>query len=97
MVLAACQTVRTGPGRAAGFSGLAGAFLAAGAGGAVGSLWEVDDRLTRALMVEFHRAYRSSGNGPVALRAAQRHLLRSGDEALRSPAAWAGFRYAADS
>ncbi|HEV2148208.1 MAG TPA: CHAT domain-containing protein [Longimicrobiaceae bacterium] len=93
VVLAACQTVRTGPGRAAGFSGLAGAFLAAGAGGAVGSLWDVDDRLTRALMVEFHRAYRSSGNGPMALRAAQRHVLRSGDEALRSPAAWAGFQY----
>ncbi|HEX2211783.1 MAG TPA: CHAT domain-containing protein, partial [Longimicrobium sp.] len=94
VVLSACQTVRTGPGRAAGFSGLAGAFLAAGAGGAVGSLWEVDDGLTRPLMVEFHRAYRASANGPGALRAAQLRLLRSGDPALRSPAAWAGFRYA---
>jgi CHAT domain-containing protein len=94
VVLSACQTVRTGPGRAAGFSGLAGAFLAAGAGGAVGSLWEVDDRLTRPLMIEFHRAYRASPNGSAALRAAQLHLLRSGDPALRSPAAWAAFRYA---
>ncbi|HEX6373091.1 MAG TPA: CHAT domain-containing protein [Longimicrobium sp.] len=94
VVLAACQTVRTGPGRAAGFSGLAGAFLAAGAGGAVGSLWQVDDRLTRPLMIEFHRAYRAAPNGPGALRAAQLRLLRSGDPALRSPAAWAGFRYA---
>lgn len=96
VVLAACQTVRTGPGRAAGFSGLAGAFLAAGAGGAVGSLWEVDDRSTRRLMVEFHRAYRASGNAPAALRAAQLRLLRSGDGTLRSPAAWAGFRYTGD-
>jgi CHAT domain-containing protein/tetratricopeptide (TPR) repeat protein len=94
VVLAACQTVRTGPGRAAGFSGLAGAFLAAGAGGAVGSLWEVDDRLTRPLMIELHRAYRATDDGPGALRAAQLRLLRSGDPALRSPAAWAGFRYA---
>lgn len=94
VVLAACQTVRTGPGRASGFTGLAGAFLAAGAGGALGSLWEVDDRLTRLLMVEFHRAYRSSGRGPEALRAAQLRLLRSSDEALRSPATWASFRYA---
>jgi CHAT domain-containing protein/tetratricopeptide (TPR) repeat protein len=94
VVLSACQTVRTGEGRAAGFSGLAGAFLAAGARGAVGSLWEVDDRLTRRLMTAFHRAYRGSGNGPEALRAAQLHLLRSGEPALRSPAAWAGFRYA---
>lgn len=94
VVLSACQTVRAGPGRASGFSGLAGAFLAAGAGGAVGSLWEVDDRLTGRLMVEFHRAYRESGDGPGALRAAQLRLLGSGDPAFRSPAAWAGFRYA---
>ena len=94
VVLAACRTVRTGKGRAAGFSGLAGAFLAAGAGGTVGSLWEVDDHYTRRLMVPFHDAYRASGNGPAALQAAQLHLLRSGDRRLRSPAAWAGFRYA---
>lgn len=94
VVLAACKTVRTASGRAAGFSGLAGAFLAAGAGGTVGSLWEVDDRYVRQLMVPFHDAYRSSGNGPAALRRAQLYLLRSGDAALRSPAAWAGFRYA---
>ncbi|HEU0298828.1 MAG TPA: CHAT domain-containing protein, partial [Longimicrobium sp.] len=94
VVLAACQTVRTGRGRAAGFSGLAGAFLAAGAGGAIGSLWEVDDRFTRLLMVEFHRAYRASGNASESLRSAQLHLLRSRTPALRSPAAWAGFRYA---
>nr|MBA3969780.1 CHAT domain-containing protein [Gemmatimonadota bacterium] len=93
VVLAACQTVRTGPGRAAGFSGLAGAFLAAGAGGVVGSLWEVDDRLARSLMIEFHRAYRSSRNGAGALREAQLRLLRSDDATLRSPSAWAGFRY----
>lgn len=94
VVLAACQTVRTGRGRADGFSGLAGAFLAAGAGGAVGSLWEVDDRLTRPLMIEFHRAYRADPDGPGALRAAQLRLLGHRDPALRSPAAWAGFRYA---
>lgn len=94
VVLAACHTVRTGRGRAAGFSGLAGAFLAAGAGGAIGSLWAVDDRFTRDLMVQFHRAHARSGNPAGALREAQLHLLRSNDETLRSPAAWAGFRYA---
>jgi len=93
VVLSACQTVRTGDGRAAGFSGLAGAFLAAGAGGAVGSLWEVDDRLTRRFMGEFHEAYRGSRNAAAALRAAQLQMLRSNDPAFRSPAAGAGFRY----
>jgi CHAT domain-containing protein len=93
VVLAACQTVRTGSGRAAGLSGLAGAFIAAGAGGAVGSLWEVDDGRTRPLMVAFHQAYRAGGNGPAALRAAQLELLHRGNVALRSPATWAAFRY----
>lgn len=94
VVLAACGTVSSGRGRAAGFTGLAGALLSAGAGGVVGGLWEVDDGLTRPLMSEFHRAYRALGDGPAALRNAQLALIHSQDPALRSPAAWAGFRYA---
>jgi CHAT domain-containing protein len=93
VVLSACKTVRTGRGRDVRFSGLAGAFLVAGAGGTVGSLWDVDDRLTSQLMVEFHAAYRASGSAAEALRAAQLRLLRSGDTRLSSPAAWAAFRY----
>jgi CHAT domain-containing protein len=94
VVLSACQTSRAQAGRSGGFAGLAGAFLAAGAGGVVGSLWRVQDGHTRALMVEFHRAYLHSGNAAEALRQAQLGMLRSTDPALRSPAAWAGFRYA---
>ncbi|HET7233665.1 MAG TPA: CHAT domain-containing protein [Longimicrobium sp.] len=94
VVLAACRSIRTGRDRAAGYSGLAGAFLAAGAGGTVGTLWEVDDARTEPLMVAFHRAYRASGDGPGALRAAQLALLHSRDAALRSPSSWAAFRYA---
>jgi CHAT domain-containing protein len=93
VVLAACRTVRAGPSRAAGFTGLSGALLAAGAGGTLGSTWEVDDGLTAALMDEFHRAYAASRDAGGALRAAQLALLRSGDPARRTPAAWAGFRY----
>jgi CHAT domain-containing protein/tetratricopeptide (TPR) repeat protein len=93
VVLSACRTVRTGEGRAAGLSGLAGAFLAAGAGGTVGSLWEVDDAHTRAFMAEFHRAYRATGQGPAALREAQLRLLSSGVAGRRSPAVWAAFQY----
>ncbi|HEU0302563.1 MAG TPA: CHAT domain-containing protein [Longimicrobium sp.] len=94
VVLAACRSVNAGRGRAGGFTGLAGALLAAGARGVVGGMWEVDDERTRPLMVEFHRAYRALGDGPAALRSAQLWMLRSEDPALRSPAAWAGFRYA---
>jgi CHAT domain-containing protein/enamine deaminase RidA (YjgF/YER057c/UK114 family) len=94
VVLSACQTLRSRAGRSGGFAGLSGALLAAGADGVVGSLWRVDDELTRALMVEFHREFRRSGDGAAALRAAQLRLLRASDPAQRSPAAWSGFRYA---
>jgi CHAT domain-containing protein len=94
VVLAACRTVNAGRGRAQGFSGLTGGLLAAGAGGVVGGVWEVDDELTRPLMIAFHHHVRSGDGGARALRAAQLQLLASPDPALRSPAAWAGFRYA---
>jgi CHAT domain-containing protein len=45
-------------------------------------------------MSAFHEEYRASGDAPGALRAAQLRLLRSANPVLRSPAAWAGFRYA---
>lgn len=93
VVLSACQTLRSRRGRSGGFAGLTGAFLAAGAGGVVGTLWRVEDDGTRALMDEFHRAYRASGTGAAALREAQLRLLRSPDPALRNPAAWGAFRY----
>lgn len=94
VVLAACRTVRSAQNRAGGFTGLSGALLAAGAGGTLGSTWDVDDRLTAALMTEFHLRYQRSHDGPAALREAQLALRTSGDARLRSPAAWAGFRYA---
>lgn len=94
VVLSACETQRSVAGRAGGFAGLSGAVLAAGAAGVVGSLWRVDDAYTRALMEEFHRAYRASGDAAAALRDAQLRLLNSTDGSLRSPTAWAGFRYA---
>jgi tetratricopeptide (TPR) repeat protein len=93
VVLSACQTQRSATGRAGGFAGLSGAILAAGAAGVVGSLWRVNDGLTRTLMDEFHRDYRVSRDAAGALRSAQLRLLSSTDPALRSPAAWAGFRY----
>ncbi|HEU0080355.1 MAG TPA: CHAT domain-containing protein, partial [Longimicrobiaceae bacterium] len=94
VVLSACQTQRSTSGRSGGFAGLSGAMLEAGAGGVVGSLWRVYDGYTRELMAGFHRAYRDSGDGADALRQAQLRLMEHQDAALRSPAAWAGFRYA---
>jgi CHAT domain-containing protein len=90
VVLAACRTARSGPRRGI---GLSRAFLTAGVGGVIGSTWSVEDRNTRALMIEFHRTYSSHRDGPAALRAAQLALLRSGTPNFESPSAWAGFRY----
>lgn len=94
IVLSTCQSIRSGTKNAGGFAGLSGALQSAGVGGVVGSLWRVDDAYTRALMSEFYEAYRASGDAAGALHAAQLRLLRAPDHALRSPAAWAGFRYA---
>jgi CHAT domain-containing protein len=93
VVLSACETLRGRRGRSGGFAGLTGAFLSAGVGGVVGSLWRVDDASTRDLMVEFHRALATSGHPASALREAQLRLLHSPDSPRRTPAAWAGFRY----
>jgi CHAT domain-containing protein len=94
VVLSACKTVRGGRSRASGYTGLSGALLAAGAGGTIGSTWSVDDSSTALLMTTFHRGFQRSRDGPGALRTAQLSFLRSGTRSLRSPAAWAAFRYA---
>jgi CHAT domain-containing protein len=94
VVLSACETLPSLQRRSGGFAGFSAAFLAAGAHGVVGSMWRVDDRSTAPLMVEFHRVYTRSGDGVAALRTAQLHLLRSTNPDLRSPSAWAAFRYA---
>jgi CHAT domain-containing protein len=93
VVLASCRTLRAREGRSGGFSGFSGALLSAGAGGVVGSLWQVDDELTRPFMLAFHRAYQQNGDPAAALRAAQVEMLRLNDPRLRSPAVWGGFRY----
>jgi CHAT domain-containing protein len=92
VVLSACRTVRGGQTRGSGFTGLAGAFLAAGAHGVIGTTWNVDDASAARLIPRFYRAYRSNHDAPAALRTAQVSLLDSRDAQLSSPAAWAGFR-----
>jgi CHAT domain-containing protein len=93
VVLSACRTLPSREGRSGGFAGLSGALLAAGAGGVVGTLWQVNDQLTAPLMQEFHQAYGGSADPARALRAAQLAMLARRDSLQSSPSAWAGFRY----
>ncbi|MGI8766795.1 MAG: CHAT domain-containing protein [Gemmatimonadaceae bacterium] len=93
VVLSACETFRPSSSRSGGFSGLAQAFVAAGAHGVVGGQWRIDDQLARAFMVDFHHAYRKTENASGALRVTQLQFIHSTNPTLRSPSAWAGFRY----
>lgn len=91
VVLSACQTAFGGASRNPGMLGLARAFLRAGARSIVGSLWDVDDRQSRALMTAFHQTFARAADAPAALRAAQIQLIRGSDPAGALPRNWASF------
>ncbi len=85
VVLSACQT-GLGQAHRAGTIGLSRAFVLAGAGAVVMSLWSVDDRATAELMVLFAT---QEGMRPTrALRAAMLEMRRRHPD---DPALWAGF------
>ena len=53
---------------------IARAFLAAGASSLGVSLWPVDDRATRELMVQFYRRYHEGAGAAAAMRGAMRAM-----------------------
>lgn len=89
-VLSACET-DTGPvSRGEGVQSLARAFLLAGAGATVASLWKVDDAATRLLMEEFYLRLAEGMPVASALRQAKLRFLHSPGR-LRQPHYWAAF------
>jgi CHAT domain-containing protein len=90
VVLSACSTSSRSATRVGGFSGLAEAFLRAGAHGVVGTLWDVDDRATADLVVTFHELLRGGAAPAEALRQAQLAAIEGGSAAMRD---WSAFRY----
>jgi CHAT domain-containing protein len=88
-VLSACETTRSPAAEGAGFLGLSDSFMAAGAGGVVGSTWKVNDAATMQLMRQFYAALETRSPAQ-ALAAAQRLMVS------QSPSSWAGFRYAGE-
>jgi CHAT domain-containing protein/tetratricopeptide (TPR) repeat protein len=91
LVLAACQTSGGRVRRGEGVLSLARPFLAAGVPTVVASLWDADDRATRALLVPFHAALREGVPPARALRSAQLAALSGPDASLVPPSTWAGF------
>jgi CHAT domain-containing protein len=86
VTLSACQT-GLGQLTGEGLVGFTRAFLAAGARSLLVSLWRVDDRSTRELMVSFYRQYLEHGNKGLALKRA----MAKTRERYPDPRYWAGF------
>ena len=90
VIIDGCRTAagRNIPGE--GITGFAQAFLASGASGVLGSLWDVDDQAAgRLVPILYHGLVDQKLSVPAALRSAQLKLMA--DPALRAPYEWAGF------
>ncbi|HET8913849.1 MAG TPA: CHAT domain-containing protein [Ktedonobacteraceae bacterium] len=77
--------------------GLARAFMAAGAGSLVTSLWAVEDTATSELMQLFYQHLLRGESKAQALRAAQSSLLCRTGSACAHPYYWAAFRLVGES
>ena len=93
VVLSACDTARGRVYQAEGVVGLTRAFMTAGSPRVLCSLWKVDDKSTKALMVKFYELWNPpEGEGLSAAQAllvAQRHV-RSHEE-WKHPFYWAAW------
>jgi tetratricopeptide (TPR) repeat protein len=77
-VLAACRSAEGDADEGQALYGLARPFLAAGISTVVGTLWDVDDRESARLMIDFHRGLRAGHPPASALRDAQRAAIARG-------------------
>ena len=72
VVLAGCETAMAPVERAAGLASLSAAFLRAGAGAVVASLWEIDDSVSESFFLNVHRGLVAGENTAGAVARAQR-------------------------
>ena len=91
VILSACGTTQALTRRDGKENGLAVAFLNAGAGSVISSLWEADDDGTAVLMEKLHHRLASGEAPPLALRNAQLDMIRS-PSSFRSPRFWSAFQ-----
>lgn len=89
VVLSGCRSAGTRVRSGEGVSGLASAFLIAGAPAVVATLWPVDDATTADLMAAFYEQLALGRPAAEALREAQSRLRAR--PATRHPFYWAGF------
>ncbi len=86
VTLSACQT-GLGQISGEGVIGFPRAFLTAGARSLLVSLWNIDDQVTKKLMVHFYQNYLKHGNKALALQYAMSSIRQQYPE----PKYWAGF------
>jgi CHAT domain-containing protein len=88
-VLSACETGLGADVKGEGLVGLTRAFFYAGAPKVVVSLWKVEDRSTRELMVKFYGQLNQTSHKAEALRQAKLKLMEN--KKLAHPFYWAPF------
>lgn len=94
VVLSACQT---GLGKRAGgdeIEGMIRAFLFAGAGGVVATLWSIDDEASALLIDSLYRHLAAGRSAAEALREAQKAMIEH--PKYGAPFYWAGYAFTGD-
>jgi CHAT domain-containing protein len=90
VILSACDSAAGDNVNGEGVMGLSYAFLHAGAKQVISTLWSVDDRKSRELMIPFYQEFmRNNRNAAEALRRSQMKLMRN--PTTSAPYYWAGF------
>lgn len=87
VILSACETGLGEVNNGEGVFGLQRGFLLSGAGSVLMSLWKVDDKATKELIVEFMKNYIKGESKSTALRNAQLKLMKT----MPSPYYWGAF------
>lgn len=90
VVLSSC---RTGGGKlfnGEGVFSIARAFMYAGISSIIMSLWNIDDRSTAEIMIDFYERLANGENKTNALRNAKLNYLSNSDQLTANPVYWAG-------
>jgi len=91
-VLSACNTGKGKLKTSTGMVSLNRAFTLAGVPATLASLWEVPDKITEDIMIDFYKYLKSGESKTSALRKAKIKYLKNTDDAnFKKPFYWAGF------
>ncbi|WP_046755507.1 CHAT domain-containing protein [Kordia jejudonensis] len=91
-VLSACNTGKGSLDASQGMVSLNRAFTMAGVPSTLASLWEVPDKVTQGIMVDFYQNLKKGESKTMALRNAKIKYLKDTDDAnFQMPFYWAGF------